>query len=133
MAAMEQEAQHWVEQILGESIPPGTFCESLKSGERLIALAHKIKPGSIPKHNVAPSMKIKMQENISLFLRAIRSWGMKEFEMFDSGDLDKGNMKPVVICLHSLGRLLQTGEFASLDLPKLGIKMVEKHVRFNIQ
>ena len=129
MAAPEQEAQSWVEEILGERFAAGTFCESLRTGERLIALANKIKPGSIPKWNVAPAMKIKMQENISLFLRAIRSWGMKEFEMFDSGDVDKGNLKPVVICLHSLGRLLQTGEFASLNLPKLGIKVAEKHVR----
>ena len=124
----EDEARAWMETILGEKFEGG-FCDALKSGERLIRLANAIKANTIIKYNKEPTMPIKKSENITFFLKAIRTWGMTEYQMFETSDIDKGNMKPVVNCLHALGSLLQSKpEFESPSLPKLGIKAVEKHV-----
>jgi len=127
----EDEARVWMESALGEKFE-GSFCDALKSGERLVKLANRIKVNSIPKYNVNPTMPIKKSENITFFLKTIRSWGMTEYQMFETSDIDKGNLKPVVNCLHALGSLLQSkAEFESLDLPKLGIKAVGKNVSMN--
>ena len=93
-------------------------------------LLNVVQHGSVPRFSEKPKNAAARMDNVGLFLRAIRNWGMKEFEMFSSNDLSEGkNIKSVVNCVHALGRLLQSGEFAQLDLPKLGAKVLEKNVR----
>ncbi len=82
----------------------------------------------VPKINDPATMPFKKMENIANYLKAVRSFGMKEFEMFGTPDLyDAKNVMQVVTSTHALGRLVQAimpeGAF-----PKLGIKVVEKNV-----
>jgi uncharacterized protein with LGFP repeats len=92
-------------------------------------LANKIKPGSVPKINEPATMPFKKMENIANYLKAVRSLGMKEFEMFGTPDLfDEKNVQQVVTSTHALGRLLQT-IMPNAPFPKLGIKVVEKNER----
>ena len=49
-------------------------------------------------------MPFKQMEQISLFLRGIRTLGVQEFEVFDTNDLYRGkDMRKVVQCIHSIG------------------------------
>jgi hypothetical protein len=128
-AIVFQQAQEWVEAITQRKFT-GAFAESLKDGVLLCVLVNTIKPNTIPKFNLDPKMAIKKQENVSLFLKAVRSWGMKEFELFSTLDLtDEKNVRVVGQSLHALGRLMQSPPFAELGLPKLGKRVVEKQAR----
>jgi hypothetical protein len=123
------EAQEWIEAILGEPFEAG-FAASLQNGVLLCRLANTIKPKAIASYKSMPANPNQKMDNVGQFLRTIRGWGMKEFELFGTADLcEQKNIKSVVTCLHALGRLMQSGEFEKLDLPKLGNKVQEKRVR----
>lgn len=127
---LQSESQDWIEQITGEGFAGETWADSLKDGIILCKLANALKPNSIPKYNTNPNIPHKKMENISFFLKAIRSFGMKEFEMFGTNDLfDEKNLKQVCSSIHALGRLMQTPQWSHLAIPKLGIKVVEKNER----
>jgi hypothetical protein len=127
---LEEQARAWVEAIIGRALVGDTLHEGLKDGTALCALANAIKPDSIKKFTLAPKSGIQRSENISLYLKATRALGMKEYEMFSSIDLaEEKNLKAVTTNLHALGRLLQSPPFAALALPKLGIKAAEANKR----
>ena len=93
------------------------------------SLINRIKPGSVAKINDPATMPFKKMENIANFLKGMRALGMKEFEMFGTGDLyDEKNVPQVVNAIHALGRLLQT-TMPDSGLPTLGVKVVEKNER----
>lgn len=65
------------------------------------------------------------QEQISAFLKAIRAFGITEFETFSTPDLhERKNIPQVVSAIHALGRTVQA-KLPDFE-PKLGIKVVEK-------
>jgi hypothetical protein len=130
--AAEAEARAWLEAILQEPFGEGvSLSAGLANGVRLCRLANVIRPGSIPKFTLEPKMAVKERENVTLFIGFLKKLGMKDFEIFSTMDLseDKPNPRAVVIAMHALGRLCQSGEFAALDLPRLGSKVLEKNVR----
>ena len=68
-------------------------------------------------------------ENISNSLKAFRALGLKEFEMFSTNDLfEEKNINQVVLCIHALGRFVQSAAFESSGLPKLGVKVCTKGI-----
>jgi transgelin len=128
LAILEREAQEWIEEITGIQFE-GTFQEALMNGIILCKLMNKLKPGSVPKINDPATMPFKKMENIANAIKALRSLGMKEFEMFGTPDLYDGkNLGQVINSIHALGRLLQT-TMPDAPFPKLGIKVVEKNER----
>ena len=126
----EVEAREWIQLLLQEQWGEGiSFAEALKDGTRLCKLVNALRPGTIAKYTLEPKMKIKSLENITLFIGVMKRWGIRDFEIFSTLDLaDEKNIKAVVICIHALGRLCQSGEWAAQDLPKLGSKVLEKNV-----
>ena len=53
-------------------------------------------------------MPFKQMEQISLFLRGIGTFGVQEFEVFDTNDLYQGkDMRKVVQCIHSIGTAIK--------------------------
>jgi hypothetical protein len=101
------------------------------------SLANKLKPGSVAHINQPPFPKIsapfKKMENIANFLKAIRSLGMRENEMFSTPDLyEEKNVRQVVDSMHALGRLLQD-IMPDAPWPKLGIKIVAKNVSLGLE
>ena len=67
-----------------------------------------------------------MQENISKCLRALRKFGVAEYELFGTNDLFDGkDMRAVVTTIHAFGRLVQD-KCPDYDGPTLGRKVVKK-------
>ena len=129
---MEEEARTWIGLMLGEPFGEGErFSDGLKNGVRLCRLANIVQPGSIPKFSLEPKMAIKERENITLFIQALKRFGIKDFECFSTLDLAEGqNTKAVVVAIHALGRLCQGPEYsAHEDWPKLGKQVLAKNVR----
>ncbi len=85
----------------------------------------------MPKYNSGATLNIhKKMENVSIFLKAVRAMGLAEFELFSTADLtEEKNLKSVINCIHSLGRLMQSAKWEHLPLPKLGVKAAVKNVR----
>jgi hypothetical protein len=134
LPALEAEAQEWIEAITHQTFAGPTFSESLNDGVLLVELVNAIKPGTITKYNEHPTKPIKKQENVTLFLQAVRGFGMKEFELFGTLDLcgdapDPKKLRVVVSSIHALGRLMQSPPFAEMDLPRLGVKVAERRGR----
>jgi hypothetical protein len=116
----EEEAQAWIEAVLGEKFLT-SFGDSLKDGVMLCTLMNKIKPGLIPRIQTS-SMPFKQMENVSSFVRACRSIGVAEFDLFETVDLyNQKNLGQVAQCIHALGRTIQK-TMPDYDGPRLGVK-----------
>ncbi|POM75564.1 IQ motif containing GTPase activating protein [Phytophthora palmivora] len=116
----EEEAQEWIEAVLGEKFL-ASFGDSLKDGVILCTLMNKIKPGLIPRIQTS-TMPFKQMENVSAFVRACRSIGVAEFDLFETVDLfNQKNLGQVVQCIHALGRTIQK-TMPEYDGPLLGVK-----------
>lgn len=122
----EREAKAWLQAVVGESFPSGTFHEALKDGVYLCKLVNKLRPGSVKKINTG-KMAFKMMENIGNFLEAAYAYGLPKSDGFQTVDLyEAANMAQVVNALHALGRQAQKNRFTG---PSLGPKEASKNVR----
>jgi hypothetical protein len=81
----ERLAKEWIEAVTGEQLE-GAFGDSLKNGQALCKLVNRIKEGSVRKIETS-AMPFKQMENISNFLKACRSLGVAEFDVFETTDL----------------------------------------------
>ena len=104
-AEQEGEAQEWIETILGAKFPPGESYEAaLKDGIILCKLMNKIKPGSINKINTTGA-SFKMMENINLFQKALREYGLADIDVFQTVDLwEQKDISQITTTLFALGR-----------------------------
>ena len=127
----EAEARQWLQALVGEPFPGGSFHDALKDGVYLCKAMNVLKPGSIPKVN-ASKMAFKMMENIGKFLDAIGNYGVQKTDLFQTVDLYEAANMPQVICtIHALGRAARRKGFTG---PVLGPKEAEKQVRnFNAE
>ncbi|KAL7674827.1 hypothetical protein ACOME3_001102 [Neoechinorhynchus agilis] len=102
---MEQQAQEWLEDILGEKFPTDIlFEDALKNGVYLCRLMNILSPGSISKINSKGSA-FAFRENIQSFQRAARAYGVPDGELFHPMDLfEKRNIAQVTLCLYALSR-----------------------------
>ncbi|XP_033217656.1 muscle-specific protein 20-like [Belonocnema kinseyi] len=121
----EKEAQEWIETILGKKFPVGeTFEDVLRDGQVLCQLMNKISPGSIPKINTSGG-QFKMMENINVFQKALKEYGVDDIDVFQTVDLyDKKDISQVTTTLFSLGR--QTYRHPEWKGPYLGPKPSEE-------
>ena len=92
----EAKAQHWVERLLGEVLPPFPktdkfgFFKFLQDGTRLCRVLNQIKEGTVPSFHESPggvSKKFQEMENISKFLTGARELGVKKSDLFETVDL----------------------------------------------
>lgn len=83
--AAERQVQQWIEAVTGTKFTQ-PFAQNLKDGQLLCQLINKIKPGTIRKIETS-AMPFKQMENISNFLRACRSLGVAEHDVFETVDL----------------------------------------------
>lgn len=123
----EDEAQEWIEGVLNEKFL-ASFGDSLKDGIILCNLMNKIRPGLIRRIQTSP-MPFKQMENISAFLRACRTVGVAEFDLFETVDLfELKKVSLVVNCIHALGRAVQKN-VPDFDGPSLGAKIATANKR----
>ncbi|XP_050520104.1 muscle-specific protein 20 [Daktulosphaira vitifoliae] len=101
----EKEAQEWVEIILKKKFPAGvSFEEYLKDGQVLCQLINVISPGAVPKYNTTGG-QFKMMENINLFQKACKAYGVADVDVFQTVDLwEAKDIAQVVCTLFALGR-----------------------------
>lgn len=102
----EAEIRQWINTVTGKSLS-GSFAEALRSGVVLCELVNAIKPGSIKKIN-RMQQPFMMMENIDSYLKACKSLGMSEFDLFMTVDLyEAQNMNQVLQNLIALRRIAQ--------------------------
>ena len=76
-------ARAWVEEVIGERLPPGTFGDALKNGIGLCQLINAIQPGTITKIDTSTS-PFKQMANISAFIQSCRKLGVREHALFET-------------------------------------------------
>ena len=105
----------WITSSRTLTQPPSTQPPSLFT-------VNRIKPGTIRRVETS-KMPFKQMENISNFLKACRTLGVAEHDLFETVDLFEGkDLGVVVTCIHALGRTVQT-TCPDFRGPHLGAKM----------
>jgi transgelin len=104
-AEQEAEAQDWIETVLGAKFPPGEkYEDALKDGIILCKLMNKLQPGLVPKINTSGAT-FKMMENITVFSKALRAYGVADIDIFQTVDLwEQKDISQVTMTLFALGR-----------------------------
>lgn len=123
---LEKEAREWLQAVVGEPFPAGSFHEALKDGVYLCKAINKLAPGSVPKINQS-KMAFKMMENIGNFLDACSLYTLQKSDLFQTVDLyEAANMNQVVNTIHALGRKARAKGFMGATL---GPKEASKQTR----
>uniref|UniRef100_A0A670KC76 Calponin n=1 Tax=Podarcis muralis TaxID=64176 RepID=A0A670KC76_PODMU len=108
----EAELRTWIESITGRDIGPD-FQKGLKDGVALCELMNKLQPGSIRKINHS-GLNWHQLENLSNFIKAMMSYGLKPVDVFEANDLfENGNMTQVQVSLLALAGMMGTNKCAS--------------------
>ncbi|XP_010892481.1 calponin-2 [Esox lucius] len=122
----EEELRVWIEDVTGCVIGED-FQKGLKNGVILCELINKLQPGSVKKINKS-SMNWHQLENITNFIKAIQTYGLKPHDIFEANDLfENGNMTQVQSTLLSLAGTAKTkGCQSRVDI---GVKYADKQER----
>lgn len=105
---LEAEILGWIEAVLAEQLPSGSFEEVLRDGTVLCRLMNKLSPGSIAKINTSGG-QFKQMENINHFQEAAKQYGVPTIDVFQTVDLyERRNIPQVAQCLMALGRTVST-------------------------
>jgi transgelin len=100
----EDEAQAWIEAIVGEKFDKETFEDSLQDGIFLCKLMNKLRPGVIRKINTTGG-HYKMMENISQFQIAAKAYGVSDGDLLNANDLwDQKNISVVTQTIFAVAR-----------------------------
>jgi transgelin len=94
-----------MEAILGAKFPPGeSYEDALKDGIILCKLINKIAPNSVPKINTTGG-QFKMMENINMFQKALKAYGVPDLDVFQTVDLyEAKDIGQVTSTIFALGR-----------------------------
>ncbi|XP_011498065.1 PREDICTED: muscle-specific protein 20 [Ceratosolen solmsi marchali] len=123
----EQEILDWIQNVLGEKLPPGNYEDILRDGVILCQLINKIAPGSVKKIQ-NKGTNFQLMENVQRFQAAIKKFGVPEEEIFQTADLfERRNIPQVSLCLYSLARITQ--KHPEYTGPRLGPKMADENKR----
>lgn len=101
------ETRAWIEETLGEKLPPGDLLEALKDGVALCKLANLAMPGPAIKFKKS-AMPFMQMENISHFLRACEAppLNMPSHDRFLTVDLyESKDPAQVLQCLSAFSRV----------------------------
>ena len=122
----ERKAQRWLQALVGESFPSGSFQEALKDGVFLCKAINVLQPGTVRK--IHPNKTaFKMMENISNFLLGCERYGLRKIDLFQTVDLyENQNMVQVIDTIYALGRKAQSKQYHG---PTLGPKEASEHTR----
>jgi len=126
-AGQEKEAKEWIETVLGEKFPPGSYEDALQDGQMLCRLINKLKPGSVAKINSSGG-QFKLMENITNFQKAIQAYGVAKIDLFQTVDLwEKKDIAQVTSTIFALGRT--TYNHPEWQGPFLGPKPSQENFR----
>jgi hypothetical protein len=90
---------------LGAKFPPGeSYEDALKDGIILCKLINKLKPNAVAKINTSGG-QFKMMENINLFQKALKDYGVPDLDVFQTVDLwEQKDIAQVTSTIFALGR-----------------------------
>lgn len=134
-----QECTAWLEEVLGrkfeyegeEAGQTGPkdqlqFATLLKDGSILCELINKLEPGSVKKINTMKA-PFKQRENIEMYLKGCKAYGLSEQDLFQVNDLyEHKNLYMVVDNLWTLGGLTQKKGWSG---PVFGVKIASENKR----
>jgi hypothetical protein len=104
----EEEARSWLQALVGEPFPEGSFHEALKDGVYLCKAIRQLDPEAKIKINTLHT-PFAMMENIGQFLDSCYRYGLEKNDVFQTVDLyDNTNIPQVVNGIHALGRKAQS-------------------------
>ncbi|XP_003737988.1 muscle-specific protein 20 [Galendromus occidentalis] len=124
---LEGQILSWIEDVVGEKSPHGSYEEVLRDGIILCKLMNAISPGSIKKYHTSGT-HFKKMENLTKFTIACKEYGVDEADLFQSVDLwERRNIPQVSQCILALGRTCYSHqEYAG---PCLGPRPADRQVR----
>lgn len=100
-------AKEWIETVTGTPFPPsGDLWEATKNGVLLCTLVNTIRAGAVDKIN-KPGAPFKEMENLTHFISACKSLGVRESDTFRPPDLYEKRVsypKAIVNCIHALSK-----------------------------
>ena len=106
-ANLDNQAQQWIEEIIGEKFPAGLYEDALKDGIILCKLINKLQPGSVPKIT-SKGGAFALRENVAQFCKAAGNYGVEINELFQTVDLfEKKNIPQVNILGHDCLSLIR--------------------------
>lgn len=76
-------ARVWVEEVTGQRLLEGDFAAAFKDGQGLCRLINTFQPGTIGKVETSAS-PFKQMANISAFIHACRTLGVREQVLFET-------------------------------------------------
>ncbi len=124
---LEQQAKAWLQLVVKEPFPAGSFHEALKDGVYLCKAINILSHGSVKKINTG-KMAFKMMENIGNFLSAAESYGLPRSDSFQTVDLyENQNMPQVIVAIHALSRV--AGKKGFTGAKSIGPKEAVKNER----
>jgi hypothetical protein len=122
----QAEAREWLQAVVGEPFPEGTFQEALKDGTYLCKAIQQLNPEYKIKFNKLKT-PFAMMENIGQFLNSCYNYGLEKNDVFQTVDLyDNTNIPQVVNGIHALGRKAQSMGYSG---PALGPKEAKAQKR----
>jgi len=139
-----QECTVWLEEVLGRKFEYDgeeeghaapkdqlQFATLLKDGSILCELINKLEPGSVKKINTM-NAPFKQRENIEMYLKGCKAYGLSEQDLFQVNDLfENKNLYMVVDNLWTLGGLTQKKGWSG---PVFGVKIASENKRnFNAE
>ena len=96
-----QEAQVWIETILGRKMNADLFDE-LQDGTVLCEVCNKIKPGTCNKFKKT-KIAFVARSNIDIFVKGAKKLGVRETDLFETRDLyDKQRLSAVVQAVYAV-------------------------------
>ncbi|KAI5789447.1 hypothetical protein FPQ18DRAFT_261565 [Pyronema domesticum] len=102
------EAKEWMEDCIGEPIPPIVELEeALRDGVALAKLTRVFAPELVPRIFQSAKLQFRHSDNIDRFFRFLRKVELPEIFFFETTDLyNKKNIPKVIYCIHALSFLL---------------------------
>lgn len=83
-ASAGMKARVWVEEVIGKRLPGGDdFATAFRDGQGLCLLVNAFQPGTISRVETSTS-PFKQMANISAFIRACRTLGVREHALFET-------------------------------------------------
>ena len=118
-------AKSWIEAVMSTTIDDDLF-DALKDGVILCQLMNKFKKNSCKKFKPS-KVAFVARSNIEIYLKAVKKYGVKETECFDTNDLYDGVGKDKVI--NNIYALSSIATKKGYNGPSIGIKYHSQNKR----
>jgi hypothetical protein len=128
----EVQCRAWIEEVLNDKLShqevgKHNFQNCLKDGRVLCRLLNKLNGEDLIKKINSQKMAFKQMENIELFIKGCKTFGLKDGDIFQTADLyESQDMSQVLITIYALSNVSIKNGWTG---PSIGVKISEKNER----